>query len=132
MATVYWAPFIKPSLVNEQGASLSLLNFSDPVKLVDELSKEKFYNTHIIKCSSFVQHIKNTYVIKSPIEVDLEINDENQYRSTLLDYNLNSYINIFDLALNFKDLATLQGLYFTLVNLPKLIFLRLNLDGNIT
>lgn len=97
MATVYWAPFIKPSLVNEQGASLSLLNFSDPVKLVDELSKEKFYDTHIIKCSSFVQHIKNTYVIKSPIEVDLEINDENQYRSTLLDYNLNSYINVFDL-----------------------------------
>jgi len=98
MSTVYWAPFLTPGKTIKSGATISLFNYYEPLRLVDDLDRNKFYDTNLIKCGSFIQHVKNTYIIKSPLEYDYVIDtSQKRFYSNYYDDNfLKTFTKLFD------------------------------------
>lgn len=78
MKTVYWTRFL-PTLeqtIQNSGSPdsyLSPLLLEPPIPLLKHISKD-FFGPAAGKCPAIVNDIKNTFVIKSPIDITLKIN----------------------------------------------------------
>ena len=70
MSTIYWAP------MPEHNTGLSEMSYRAPSRVLEDLNLDLFKNSGITKCPSFTNHLKNTFVIKSPLDIQLRNNDD--------------------------------------------------------
>ena len=84
MTTVYWQ-------FKDKGIkALSLLYF-DPELLLPEIAKIR--NSQYIKCPAFLEYYKNTYLIRSPIDIKITYDNGQLYITPQNQDFYNSYIN---------------------------------------
>lgn len=67
-STVYWTPF------HVQG--FSEMVFAPPEKVLPELNIPLFQETGLLKCPSFTGQLQNTYVVRSPYDIEIGWDEE--------------------------------------------------------
>jgi hypothetical protein len=80
MITIYWSPIIS---YFDDSDSLSELRYSVPTPLIKEIDHQEFFGEFTSRCPAISDELKNTFVIKSPLDIDIEIDYENRTAKTL-------------------------------------------------
>lgn len=70
--TVYWASF--PS--TDTNLQVSELKYFEPISVLKELNPSYFFGPNASKCPAIVDEGKNTFKIKSPIDLNISFNSE--------------------------------------------------------
>lgn len=85
MSNVYWAPYA--------GFGFSEMVFPEPERLLPALNTPLFLETDILRCPSFTGHLKNTFVIKSPIDIEIGWDEhEQRWRTNWNDERANIFL----------------------------------------
>ena len=84
MIKVYWTrSYIGHDKIQQMGLNtksmLSALRIEEPQPLTKHMDYQKFFGPMVSKCPSIVDDIKNVFVIKSPMDMKINI-DEAQSR----------------------------------------------------
>jgi hypothetical protein len=82
MKTVYWASV--PST-----DSISELRYSEPESVLKALNPSEFFGPNASKCPAIVDESKNTFKIKSPIDIDLTFDEDFKRFDSKYNYDLN-------------------------------------------
>lgn len=64
MKNVFWSPVTC--------TGFSEVTFPKPEKVLPELNIPLFQDTELLRCPSFTAHLKNTYVVRSPVDIEIK------------------------------------------------------------
>ena len=73
---VYWSPYAGTGPESRDSLLWSNLLFFEPELALTRLVKQRQNTTRFFKCPSFVDFYKNTYAIKSPLDLELSVHYE--------------------------------------------------------
>jgi len=82
---IYWTPFCDYKNGEILNPECQIL-FNEPESVYKNLLKQK--TTDYLKCPAFIEICKNTYVITSPFDMEININKENKYVSSSFSQSL--------------------------------------------
>lgn len=66
--TVYWAPVIS----GNDWPLISELKFFEPERLIKRIDPIEFFGPHTARCPAMVNELKNTFALKSPIDLHID------------------------------------------------------------
>jgi hypothetical protein len=79
MKTVYWAPF---PLADNPVMKISELSYAEPENVLKSIQPVEYFGADASKCPSIINECKNTFKIKSPIDLSITFNDDfSRFRS---------------------------------------------------
>ena len=73
MKTVYWSPF---PLADNPDMQVSELSYAEPEKLLKSIQPIDFFGREASLCPAIIDECKNTFRIKSPIDLSITFNDD--------------------------------------------------------
>lgn len=101
MIEVYWTPI----LADIPEHYVSELNYYEPIRLSKEIDPKQYFGPVVSKCVSVVEELKNTFVIKSPIQFNATYDNKNlQIRTNMVSIPL-------DFLGDYLDQPNEQGVY---------------------
>lgn len=70
--TVYWSPVI----IGQDWPLVSALRFYEPERLIKRINPTEFFGPATAKCPAMVDELKNTFALRSPLDLHIEYEED--------------------------------------------------------
>lgn len=113
---VYWTPWIHNDIGRNSLAHVANLIVQPPQPIISEIAKNRIGKPMYLRCPAFVGSCHNAFLIKSPVDINIKINDDNSVTTDRYGQEF------YDLYIGNREHQTAKENPFLMHTFPSILF----------